>query len=689
MDTRAHRLLSEIPCQYVKGVGPKVATLLEKCNVFTVQDILFHLPYRYQDRTRITPIRQARAGDWVVIEGMISDIQIIKRPRSPSQFVYILSDTTGSIQIRFFHLMLNQQEQLQKNTCIRVFGEIRFGRQGLNLIHPEYQLMDSNHPILPDKTLTPIYSSTDGLSQYHWRKITDHALGLLTPHSLENYLPDLDLANTLRQLHRPEINTPVDNLKKRLAFEELLAHHLSLRQKREKNKLNTGPIFNVTKINKTHNLNIDFKLTHAQERVLSDITQDLHHPYPMMRLIQGDVGSGKTIVAALTALIAIQNNYQVALMAPTELLADQHYKNFQYWFKDLSLGLDLNILLLKSKQSKKIINTMQEIVKNNNHVIAIGTHALFQESVSFKNLGLVIIDEQHRFGVEQRLALQKKGVVIPHQLVMTATPIPRTLAMTLYADLAVSIIDELPPGRTPVKTVIVNHQRRSDIIERIKLAHHEKRQIYWVCPLIEESDILQYRAAETTATLLHENLPDLKIGLIHGKLKSTDKEMIMADFKAGKIDLLVATTVIEVGVDVPNASVMIIENAERLGLAQLHQLRGRVGRGSKESFCLLLYQEPLSRLAQERLKIMRESQDGFVIAEKDLELRGPGEFLGTRQTGDMDLKMADLQRDKDLFNAIQKTADTLIADKNKNPNNNTISLIIRRWLGNSADFSGV
>lgn len=689
MDTTTHRLLSQIPCQYLKGVGPKLAKLLEKCGILTIQDILFYLPYRYQDRTRITSIRQARPGDWVVLEGTISDVQITRRPRRPSQFVYMITDQSGSIYLRFFHLSEPQQEQLVLGTKIRAFGEIKYGTQGYNLIHPEYQL---NNDLPPEKNLTPIYSTTEGLTQYHWRKITDHALVMLSRDNIQDFLfasshQDISLHDAIYFVHRPDASTNIELLERRqhpaqlrLAFEELLAHHLSLRQKRQKLLLNVSPIFKPNPVRENKFLGqLKFKLTSAQNRVIQEIHADLLKPHPMMRLVQGDVGSGKTIVAALAALTALNNNHQVALMAPTELLAEQHFVNFSKWFADFGV----TVLLFRGKSTAKNKQTNLDALKNNAKVIAIGTHALFQDSVEFKNLGLVIIDEQHRFGVEQRLALQKKGNY-PHQLVMTATPIPRTLAMTCYADLETSIIDELPPGRTPIKTVLINHSRRDEIIQRIKLAHHEKKQIYWVCPLIEESDVLQYRAAQTTQVLLQNALPELNIKLIHGKIKNAEKEKIMTEFKSGQIDLLVATTVIEVGVDVPNASVMIIENPERLGLAQLHQLRGRVGRGSKESYCILLFQEPLSHLAQERLKVMRESQDGFVIAEKDLELRGPGELLGTRQTGDIQMRVADLQRDKHLFNEIQRTADELLAKHSP-----VIPLIIQRWLGNAERFTQV
>lgn len=683
---RQNQTLDKISAQYVKGVGPRLAKLLEKCNIYTVQDILFHLPFRYQDRTRITPIRQAKAEEWVVVEGIISEIQNNRR------FICKLADQTGMINLIFFHISQLQKMHLRLDARLRCYGEVRYSTYGLTLIHPEYQILSENSTLVIDNTLTPIYPSTEGLSQNLWRKITHEALMLMNIENLPDYLSDIrgesiSLQAALTYIHRPPPDADIELLiqkqhpaQKRLAFEELLAHHLSLRVRREKIKENTAPRFDVDNKKYLEFLKqLSFKLTSAQDRVIKEIFLDISQAHPMLRLIQGDVGSGKTVVAAITALQAINHHRQVALMAPTELLAEQHYRNFSDWFKLFNIDVISLTGKLRPKQKLEVI----EKLENHSQLIVIGTHALFQENINFKNLGLVIIDEQHRFGVEQRLALKQKGFS-PHQLIMTATPIPRTLAMTFYADLNVSIIDELPPGRTPVKTVVIPESRRDEIIARIQQAHLEKRQIYWVCPLIEESELLQYQAAETTAANLKTLLPEFNIGLIHGRLKSLEKENIMSDFKKNKIDLLVATTVIEVGVDVPNASVMIIENAERLGLAQLHQLRGRVGRGSKESYCILLYQNPLSSIAQERLKVMREFQDGFKIAEKDLALRGPGELLGIRQTGVLSLRVADLERDQLLFEKIQQKADDLFSHQP-----DKIPLIIERWLGASAKFQGV
>jgi ATP-dependent DNA helicase RecG len=686
-----HQTLEQIPCQYLKGVGPRLAKLLEKCHVFSIQDILFHLPYRYQDRTRITKMRSVKPGDWVVIEGIIHLTEFVRRKNRPAQFRCHLTDQTAVMTLLFFHITPAQQTQLQNGVRLRCFGEIRYSNSGYVMVHPEYQIISTDHPLPVEQSLTPIYSTTEGLSQHLWRKFTEQALLQLNNQSLHDYLSDYhdnvlekySLYEALHYIHRPPVNADVMLLEQRqhpaqlrLAFEELLAHHLSLKLRREKIRRTDAPVFKENiKIEQEFIAKLPFQLTKAQWRVINEIKDDLAQSHPMLRLLQGDVGSGKTVVAAITALQAIVNHYQVAFMAPTEILAEQHYQLFMQWFP--------NCAWLSGQLTVKKRQEALEVIKNHDANIIIGTHALFQKEVEFAKLGLVIIDEQHRFGVEQRLALREKGLS-PHQLIMTATPIPRTLAMTLYADLNLSVIDELPPGRTPIKTVVINAQRRDEIIMRVKKACQEKHQVYWVCPLIEESEALQCQAAETTAKTLQAQLPDLRIGLIHGRLKPKQKELIMQAFKKHDIDLLVATTVIEVGVDVPNASVMIIENAERLGLAQLHQLRGRVGRGSVESFCLMLYQLPLSALAEQRLRVMRESQDGFMIAEKDLELRGPGDLLGIRQTGLLNMRVADLQRDQHLFEKVQQTANMFLQ---KSPM--LVQPLLQRWIGNSMQFQEV
>lgn len=683
-------------CRFLKGVGPYLAQLLEKRGIHTVQDILFHLPFRYQDRTRITPIRELRPGDLAVIEGKIIVSQIVQKGKRRGYLQCELFDNTAYISLRFFHFTATQKAALKPGCYLRCYGEIRYGPKGLTLIHPEYQIVNSQTPIPVSQTLTPVYPSTEGLTQTIWRKVTDQALILLNHGAiLEEYLPDLlrqrlnmmPLSEALQFVHRPPAKANTELLlsrqhpaQVRLAFEELLAHHLSLRQRRLALAKEIAPTLpKVPKEQKKLLAQLPFKLTDAQRRVINELTQDMAQSQPMLRLVQGDVGSGKTVVAASAALQGVANGYQVALMAPTELLAEQHFQHFQRWFNPLNISVQW----LTGQQTAKNRQQIYQALEQNRIAIIIGTHALFQTDVNFAKLGLVIIDEQHRFGVNQRLALREKGA-FPHQLIMTATPIPRTLAMTLYADLALSVIDELPPGRTPIKTVVISEERRHEVIARVKQACQEKRQAYWVCPLIEESEVLQCQAAQTTQQLLQKLLPKLRIGLIHGRLKSIEKEQVMSIFKAGEIDLLVATTVIEVGVDVPNASLMIIENAERLGLAQLHQLRGRVGRGAVASYCVLLYQTPLSHLAQQRLAVMKESHDGFVIAEKDLALRGPGEVLGTRQTGMLELRIADLQRDQHLLNNIQLVATELLND-----HPNYVRMLIRRWLGETEHYRQV
>jgi len=683
--------LNKISAQFIKGVGPEVKKLLEKCRIETVQDVLFHFPFRYQDRTKLTPVKQVRQGEWVVVEGEI--IQIEAKNRRTAVELY---DGTGVIFLLFFQLGFNQKLAFKEGLRLRCFGEVKFSSHGKTLFHPEYQRIDSRTIAPIENTLTPIYPSTEGLTQTRWRKISEQALSMLNEDNLPDYLYKfeeynfgLTLQQALKLIHRP---TPGDNVellvnKKhpaqlRLAFEELLSHHLSLKMKRETLKKLKAPLFDISNSTTSINqfiTNLGFQLTAAQKRVMEEILGEFQHPHPMLRLVQGDVGCGKTVIAAICTIVAHCNHYQTAVMAPTEILTEQHLQNFKKWLEPL--GIDVYCLNQKLKLSEK--KTLLEIIKSQNNVVIIGTHALFQENVEFKNLGLVIIDEQHRFGVEQRFALKQKGLS-PHQLMMTATPIPRTLAMTCYADLNHSIIDELPPNRTPIKTVVVSQQRREEIIQRIRHANTQKRQIYWVCTLIEESELLQCQAAEKSVEFLKQSLPDLTIQLIHGKLKPQEKDRIMMRFKDNQIDILVATTVIEVGVDVPNASVMIIENAERLGLSQLHQLRGRVGRGSLESYCILLYQLPLSFHAEERLRVMKEFQDGFKIAEKDLSLRGPGEFLGTRQTGMLNLRVADLVRDQPLFDGVQKTAELI---EIQHPD--IIQPIIHRWVGDIQKFQEV
>lgn len=682
--------LDTLPIDTLKGVGPRMAAKLSSLGIESVQDLLFHLPLRYQDRTRITPIGALQAGSDAVIEGTIRAADIVYGKRR--SLVCRLQDGTGTLTLRFFHFSAAQRQSLQTGDQIRCYGEVRRGATGLELYHPEYRALGAGSE-LSETTLTPVYPSSEGLNQVSWRKLTEQALGFLEHHSLVELLPEppqeVSLQQALRYLHRPPPDAPVSVLREgrhpcqqRLAFEELLAHHLSLLKLRQRTRQFAAPAMtDATELCQQFLDGLSFLPTGAQQRVITEIVADLNTPSPMLRLVQGDVGSGKTLVAAMAALHAIGNGYQVALMAPTEILAEQHFNNFQQWFAPL--GIDIGWLTGKVKGKRR--QQVLEALGSGQLQLLIGTHALFQADVTFLGLGLVIIDEQHRFGVHQRLALKEKGgAAHPHQLVMTATPIPRTLAMSAYADLDTSIIDELPPGRTPVNTAVIDNQRRHQVVERVRNACSEGCQAYWVCTLIEESEQLTAEAAEATAASLQEALPEITIGLIHGRMKPDQKAATMAAFKAGDIQLLVATTVIEVGVDVPNASLMIIENAERLGLSQLHQLRGRVGRGSAASHCVLLYQTPLGATGKQRLQTMRQFSDGFSIAEQDLALRGPGELLGTRQTGLLQMRIADLQRDAHLLDAVHRSATTMLrefADQ--------VDPLILRWLNRADQFAQV
>jgi len=691
--------LARIPVTALRGVGPKGAERLAKLGVLSVQDVLFHLPFRYQDRTKIVPVGSLRPGDQAVIDVTVdhADIRFGKR----RSLLVQVSDGTGSMILRFFHFTAAQKSALSRGVRLRCFGEVRNGPQHYELVHPEYQRVADDESLPVEQALTPIYPTTEGFHQLSWRDLIgqslqhlgkDGALDELLPPSLLASIDLPTLSEAIRLLHRPppelasklmsEDGHPAQH---RLAFEELLAHQLSMRLMRDAHRQQTAPVFDkaLFELPRVKQLlsELPFDLTGAQRRVIGDIAKDTEQPYPMLRLVQGDVGSGKTIVAAIAALQAIEAGYQVALMAPTEILAEQHRVNFENWFG--SLGIEAGWLSGRLKGKKR--EAMMERVRNGELPMVVGTHALFQESVEFANLGLVIVDEQHRFGVHQRLALRSKGkAVTPHQLIMTATPIPRTLAMTAYADLDLSVIDELPPGRKPIKTVLVSEQRQGEVIERVRLACESGRQAYWVCTLIEESELLQAQAAEQTAEMLTEALAPLKVGLVHGRMKAPEKADVMQQFKAGELHLLVATTVIEVGVDVPNASLMVMANAERLGLSQLHQLRGRVGRGAQDSYCVLLYHPPLGAVARERLEIMRETNDGFVIAQKDLEIRGPGEVLGTRQTGEVQFRLADLLRDQHWIEPVQKAADQLIAEQSP-----MIQPLIQRWIGEKQNYSAV
>jgi len=688
--------LADTPVSVLKGVGPKNAERLRKLGIDSVQDLLFHLPIRYQDRTRIVPIGTLRAGDEAVIQGEV-ELADIRYGRRRSLLVR-LADGSGAVMLRFFHFSAAQKANMTRGTLLRCFGEVRNGPNSYELVHPEVQRVAGAETTTVEQALTPIYPTTEGMHQLTWRDLSGHALDLLGRGGLQELLPAEvlaeqqmpPLADAVRLLHRPPpeqsqrlLSDAGHPAQRRLALEELLAHQLSLRVLRQRQRRRGAPSLRGDGgLQQALLNNLPFELTVAQRRVLHELRNDLAKPHPALRLVQGDVGSGKTIVAALAALCSVEAGFQVALMAPTELLAEQHLRNFSNWLGPLGVELGWLSGRHKGKRREAIIAALDAGTIQ----VVVGTHALFQDDVEFNRLGLVIVDEQHRFGVHQRLALREKGVgsQVPHQLVMTATPIPRTLAMTAYADLDLSVIDELPPGRTPVSTVVVADSRRDQVLERVAGACVEGRQAYWVCTLVEESEVLQAQAAEDTAAALTEVLEGLRVGLVHGRLKGTQKEAVMAAFKAGEIDLLVATTVIEVGVDVPNASLMVIENAERLGLSQLHQLRGRVGRGAQQSHCVLMYHPPLGKVAQERLAVMRETNDGFEIARRDLEIRGPGEVLGTRQTGEMQFRIADLLRDQDLVPGVQALADRLLADYPE-----YVAPLIHRWIGEKVQYADV
>jgi ATP-dependent DNA helicase RecG len=688
--------IATLPVTALKGVGPKLADKLKRLNLHTVQDVLFHLPLRYQDRTRLMRIGSLRPGREAVVEGEIELADVVFRGRR--SLICRVSDGTGHLHLRFFYFNAIQQQNLARGRRLRLFGQVRFGPVGLEMIHPEYEFTDGAQPAPAEENLTPVYPSTTGVHQLSLRKIARQALEKHLD-KIHEWLPPVvlqelklpTLTEALALVHQPPPHTPVELLAegkhpavRRLAFEELLAHHLSLKRLRAQMQTEKAPVITgVGELIKQLLAGLPFRLTPAQARVLDEILHDLRQQHPMQRLVQGDVGSGKTIVAALASLGAIESGLQVAVMAPTELLADQHLKNFSGWLEPLGIS----VVGLSGKLNGRARQNVLEKIVAGRAAIAVGTQALFQEGVEFADLGLIVVDEQHRFGVHQRLALREKGrrgERRPHQLIMTATPIPRTLAQSLYADLDVSVIDELPPGRQPVETVAIPSARRADVVSRIREACTAGRQVYWVCPLIEESETLELETATDTAEALREALPDLRLALIHGRLKPLEKEKIMAAFKRGDVQLLVATTVIEVGVDVPNASLMVIENAERLGLSQLHQLRGRIGRGSAESHCVLLYQPPLSEMARARLAAMRETSDGFEIARRDLEMRGPGEMLGTRQAGMPQFHIADLLRDRALLERVQSVAEQVLKEYPER-----VEPIVRRWRGSAEEYGRV
>lgn len=700
---RSTRLRSDASVRSLKRVGPSVADKLARLNIYTVQDLLFHLPLRYQDRTRVMPIGRLRDGDEAVVEAEVlaTDIQFARR----RMLLCRISDGTGLLTLRFFHFNARQQQSLAPATRLRCFGEVRYSKQGLEMVHPEYEFINELQQGQGQGYLTAIYPTTEGLRQFSLRHLIDQLVIDSNNLSIDipEWLPDAirerlqfpSLSRAIAYIHKPPPDAPLDQLQRgehryqqRLAFEELLAHQLSMRQLRTRYRQHQAPVLNTDgDLEQQLIAALPFTLTGAQQRVYREVKHDLQKSAPMLRLVQGDVGSGKTIVAALAALQAVDAGMQAAIMAPTELLAYQHLQNFQQWLAPLNVQVDWFSGKLTAAGRRR---ALADLAAGDTNVV-VGTHALFQDDVVFKQLGLVIIDEQHRFGVHQRLALRNKGLdhdsghlVSPHQLIMTATPIPRTLAMTAYADLDCSVIDELPPGRSPVQTVVITDSRRDDVIDRIHQACREGKQAYWVCTLIEESEVLQCQAAEDTAQRLGQELPDIEIGLLHGRMKPAEKDRSMQLFKQGKIHLLVATTVIEVGVDVANATLMVIENAERLGLSQLHQLRGRVGRGDQHSACVLLFHAPLSQHAKARLAVMRDTNDGFVIAQRDLEIRGPGELLGTRQTGLEQFRIADLQRDQLLLADVRKTAADMLLHLPAES-----AAIVQRWLGRQQQYAQV
>ena len=694
-----------------------MADKLAKLGISRIEDLLFHLPARYENRGQIVPISSLRNGDRAVVEGTVTQAKVQFGKRR--SLLCTLQDNTGKLTLRFFYFSGTQQKQLQSQPTIRCFGEISLSKQGLGIIHPEYHLINQDKPLENVDHLTAIYPSTEGIQQVRWRNYIDQALNGLNQssfsqndasnNSLNNSSLDLlqnsdipselqasdtPLTSKLYFLHKPPLEANVRQLnegthpyQRQLCFEELVGFRLSYQRLKAQSQKNRAPDINPLSNSMSSELrealesNLGFSLTSAQQRVLKEIETDLHKPHAMLRLVQGDVGSGKTVVAAIAAIDCISQQYQVAFMAPTEILAEQHYNTFKQWFEPLGISVELLVSAMSAGDKREV----NQRVSEGSCALLIGTHALIQDSVAFSNLALVIIDEQHRFGVEQRKALVEKrsdGLHV-HQLVMTATPIPRTLAMTFYADLDYSVIDELPAGRKPINTVVIANDRRDQVIERILSACQVGRQVYWVCTLVEESELLSAQAAETTYGTLKELLPGIPLGLVHGRMKAKDKQQVMRAFKQGNIRVLVATTVIEVGVDVPNASLMVIENAERLGLAQLHQLRGRVGRGDIESHCVLMYQTPLSKNGRRRLDVMRSSTDGFYIAEEDLRIRGPGEVLGTRQSGAVSMRLADLERDSDLLDAVIRTADKI----SEQPA--LCKALILRWCGSRQDYSKI
>jgi len=672
------------PIISISGLGQKTADRLNQLGIHTLEHLLFHLPSRYQDKTTITSLSSANVEEEILIEVTIDRIEVI--PARQRQLLCYLSDNQNQrVLLRFFHFTQYQKQALIRGETIQCFGEIKIGRQGLEMHHPEYRIISQDQKPLLESTLTPVYPLCAGVSQNKMKQWVNNALDVLKANVIDDYFEKItqstmpSLKDSLFLLHHPNKNEDLSKIEafthisqQRLIIEELAAHQLSLLKIKEARKSKESKKISIKNALSNKLLSsLEFDLTSAQSRCISQINEDLSSSEPMHRLLQGDVGSGKTIVAVFALLQAAENNFQTAVMAPTEILARQHLQNFSNYLTPLGL----QIAFLSGSQNTQERKDNLSLIENGKAKVIIGTHALFQENVYFEDLALVIIDEQHKFGVHQRLSLSKKASLTPHQLVMTATPIPRSLTMSAYADLDTSIIDELPPGRQTIETVALSNARRDELITKIEQISKEGRQIYWVCTLIEESEALRAESAEKTFTYLTDNLRDLKVVMIHGRLTKSEKEIIMSDFSSGKTNLLVATTVIEVGVNVPNASLMIVENAERLGLAQLHQLRGRVGRGSEKSACVLLYQSPLSQTAKERLDILRQSNDGFLIAQKDLELRGPGEILGTQQTGIASMKIADIVRDSYLLKQVGYYSSKMLEAEHTSQN-----ALMTRWI---------
>tara|TARA_Y100000817_G_scaffold94018_1_gene73244 strand:+ start:170 stop:2245 length:2076 start_codon:yes stop_codon:yes gene_type:complete len=678
----------------LRGVGPWVAQRLQRLGVDCIGDLLYLLPIRYEDRTEIQPLGALRPGSKVLVEGELELAEVVFRRRR--SLLCRIADGTGSLTLRFFYFNNSQQKQLTRGVRVRCFGDVRAGPTGPEMVHPEYKVLNLDSDP-PGNVLTPVYPTTEGVHQQRLRQLTDQALVILENNPMTDYIRDYltndcpSLNDSLRFLHRPPQGSELGALinkthpcQRRIALEELIAQRLSLRKMSlTRTKEKAFPLKDTQRLIPKLRSELPYQLTGAQELVISEIVTDLAKKVPMHRLLQGDVGSGKTIVAAIAALVAGSSGFQAGFMAPTELLAEQHFDNLTRWLDPLGVKV---VTLIGGILGSKREETLKDISSGEAKIV-VGTHALFQRAVQFKNLALMIVDEQHRFGVAQRLEFKKKGKkgrLSPHQLVMTATPIPRTLAMTVYSDLDCSVIDELPPGRKPVKTVAMPESRRPELVQRVLGHCLSGQQAYWVCPLIEESEVINSQAATDLARELEIALPKLAVGLIHGRMKAHDKESTMQQFKNGELNLLVATTVIEVGVDVPNASLMIIENSERMGLSQLHQLRGRVGRGSQVSSCVLLFKLPISKLARERLSVMRDTSDGFLVAQKDLELRGPGDMLGTRQTGIIQLKVADLMRDMDLLPQVIEFSENLLCDFPQR-----VEPLIKRWNNTSSEYAKV